>query len=405
MTNRNLSRTLILSLAAIYFISQFYRASLGTLTSNIEQDFFLNPEELGRLGAVFFLAFAFTQVPLGIILDYYNPIKVIVLMLLIVYLGTIIIAFSDSYFSIVFGRFLQGIGCGVCLMGPLVFLSKNVPENKFSKTSGYVMGLGGLGALVATQPFYYLTLEFGWKKSYYITTFFIIFLIICIVCFFFKEIKLNKENKKNLNLHAYFQIILSKNFLYMLPMSFFGYASFAFLLTLWGGEYLEVELEMEKTTISKVLMFMALCWSLGSFFYGLLVNKINNKKNIVIFSALIIIFLLLILLSSTNLSFYYAVLLFGCIGFVGAFTLVVISQYRFLYSSNIIGKVLTTANFFNFLGVFFVQWTTGLIMHLSKTVVSFSYKNSFTLSFIAVVIYLLISIFFYLKIDDKPEYE
>ena len=33
-------------------------ATKGTLTSNLEQEFLLNPEELGRLGGLFFLAFA-----------------------------------------------------------------------------------------------------------------------------------------------------------------------------------------------------------------------------------------------------------------------------------------------------------------------------------------------------------
>ena len=44
----------------------------------------------------FFLSFALVQIPLGILLDKFNPLKIIILMLIIIYLGTIIF-FANSY--------------------------------------------------------------------------------------------------------------------------------------------------------------------------------------------------------------------------------------------------------------------------------------------------------------------
>ena len=45
-------------------------------------------------------------------------------MLLIIYVGTIVLSFANSYELIFLARCLQGVGCGGCLMGPLVFLAK-----------------------------------------------------------------------------------------------------------------------------------------------------------------------------------------------------------------------------------------------------------------------------------------
>ena len=70
------------------------------------------------------------QIPLGIILDKYNPIKVIVVMLFIIYLGTLILSFAKSFELLFFARILQGIGCSVCLMGPLVYLAKKFRKKK-----------------------------------------------------------------------------------------------------------------------------------------------------------------------------------------------------------------------------------------------------------------------------------
>ena len=51
-------------------------------------------------------------------------------MLLIIYIGTIILSFANSYEVSFISKNLQGIGCGACLMGPLVFLAKKL-QKKF----------------------------------------------------------------------------------------------------------------------------------------------------------------------------------------------------------------------------------------------------------------------------------
>ena len=90
-------------LASIYFISQFLRSALGITVLSISEDFELNYEQIGMLGGVF-LSFALIQVPLGIVLDKFNPLKIIILMLIVIYTGTIILAFANSYEQILFAR-------------------------------------------------------------------------------------------------------------------------------------------------------------------------------------------------------------------------------------------------------------------------------------------------------------
>ena len=41
------------------------------------------------------------------------------------------------------------------------------------------MGLGGLGALFAFNPFYHLTVEIGWRDSFFIFSF-----LIALICLF-----------------------------------------------------------------------------------------------------------------------------------------------------------------------------------------------------------------------------
>ena len=391
---------IIILLSSIYFISQFSRASLGVVIIDVAADLNLNSEQIGRLGGVFFLSFALTQVPLGIILDAFNPVKIIIYMMFIIFTGFFLFGVADNFTLLILARILQGVGCGVCLMGPLVVLTKIVKVKDFSLYSGIVMGLGGLGALFATEPFFYIVSQIGWKLAFNYFSFLILFLIF-LLYLFPKEEKLETKSKTNLNFKAFKKILFNKNFLLMLPMSMFGYASAAFILTLWGGRFLSTVHNYTIGSISLNLMFMALFWTIGSFSYGYIEKKINNKKLIISFSSIMMAFLISLLCISIISSKIFFLILFCFLGFFGAFTIILMSHYRVLFEEAIIGKVLTTANLFNFFGVFLTQWLTGVIIFNLNEKYGLPIDSTFSIAFLMIIICLVISTVFYLKTDEK----
>ena len=104
-------------------------------------------------------------------------------------------------------------------------------------------------------------------------------------------------------------------------MSIFGYASFAFLLTLWGSKFLNIKQVISDNDISIILMSMALFWTLGSLFFGYINGKLNIGKRLVTISCLILV-IFLFLLAFVNLKNYFLIItLFSAYGFLGAFTL------------------------------------------------------------------------------------
>ena len=400
MNIKGLYTNIVLILAGVYFISQFLRSALGISILEISQDFNLNYEQIGRLGGVFFLSFALMQIPLGILLDRFNPLKIIFYMVIVIYLGTIILSFSNSFEVAFYARTLQGIGCSVCLMGPLVYLAKTSSSKSFSKLSGVIMGLGGLGSLFAFSPFYKINLLLGWKDSFLAFSF-LILIVLIIMIFLLKDSKVESVFNDNRNdLKSFIRIFTDKNFLYILPMSIFGYASFAFLLTLWGSNYLKLNKSITDNDIANILMFTALFWTLGSLFFGIVNQKISSNKPLVIISAFSIIILLLLLTFLKVSNYYYILIIFCLYGFIGAFTLVVLDHYRKLFDSRILGKVLTSANLFNFGGVFFIQWIVGIVIEFSTERIGISIDKAFSISFILVGLLLFLSILFYFKSDE-----
>ena len=99
-------------------------------------------------------------------------------------------------------------------------------------------------------------------------------------------------------------------------------------------------------------------------------------------------------------NFFFIIIIFSIYGFFGAFTLVVLDHYRRLFGNEIIGKVLTSANLFNFGGVFFIQWITGFIIDYVTENNEFTVSQGFTLSFVIVAIFLALSTLFYVSADE-----
>ena len=56
-----------------YFLSYLYRSTNAVLAPYLNQDLGINAEPLGLITSVYFLSFAFFQLPLGILLDKCKP--------------------------------------------------------------------------------------------------------------------------------------------------------------------------------------------------------------------------------------------------------------------------------------------------------------------------------------------
>src|ERR1041384_3926094 len=63
----------VMTLGALYIVSQFLRNSVGVIAPNLTAELGLAPIELGLLSSIYFFAFASIQIPLGVALDRFGP--------------------------------------------------------------------------------------------------------------------------------------------------------------------------------------------------------------------------------------------------------------------------------------------------------------------------------------------
>ena len=396
---------IMLVLCAGYTVSQFLRTSLGVLSPNLMHDFNINPNNMGLLGGVFFLSFAIFQIPAGILIDKYGPRKVMSSVIIFAVLGSIIFALSNSFYILLIGRVLMGLGCSICLMGSLVLITRWTDSDQFSKLAGIILAVGGIGGLLATTPLSYFSELFGWRLSFWLAAA-VTFCVMLLYYFILEDRKndliLNRSNE-TISLKNLLFILKERNFKFMIPMSLMSYSSLVVILGLWGAPYLKDIHGLDSVERGKILMLMAISWNIGSFVFGRLRSIFGNYKNVVIFGATGVIILLFILSIITEINIIYLYILFCILGFFGAFSVALISHYQVLFDKEYMGRALSTANFFNFGGVFFVQWLTGKIIYLMGGDSTGAPIEAYRLAFLFVAILLLISLCIYFFSNEKKK--
>ncbi len=394
---------IMLVLCAGYTVSQFLRTSIGVLSPNMMNDFNINPNSMGLLGGVFFLSFAIFQIPAGILIDRYGPRKVMSAVIIFGVLGSIIFALSNSFYSLLVGRIFMGLGCSICLMGSLVLITRWSNTDQFSKLAGIILAVGGIGGLLATTPLSYFSELYGWRLSFWlaaVVTFFVMLLYYFVLEDREKGLVTNKTNDSISPKNLLF-VLKERNFKFMIPMSLMSYSSLVVILGLWGAPYLKDIHGLDSIERGKILMLMAISWNIGSFVFGRLRSLFGSYKRVVIFGSLGVIFLLLILSFISNINSIYLHILFCVLGFFGAFSVALISHYQVLFDKEYMGRALSTANFFNFGGVFIIQWLTGKIIFLMGGNSSGAPIEAYRVAFLFVAILLLISLFIYLFSNEK----
>jgi len=135
-----------------YFLSYLFRVVNAVIAPDLASDLTIGPAEIGLLTSTYFIAFAASQLPLGLLLDRLGPRIVEAVLLIFAGTGAALFAVSHSLTGVIAGRALIGFGVSACLMAAFKSYAIWFPPHVLSRVNGFQMASGGLGALAATIP-------------------------------------------------------------------------------------------------------------------------------------------------------------------------------------------------------------------------------------------------------------
>src|SRR5690242_1410417 len=149
-----------------YFLSYCYRTINAVISTELSSSLNLLASHLGLLTAVYFLAFAAMQLPIGIALDRYGARRVQGILLLVAALGAAVFGAAYTLAGLVVGRALIGLGVAAALIAGLKSIRIWFPQDQLPLLNGCFIMLGTMGAVTATIPAELLIGLIGWRALF-----------------------------------------------------------------------------------------------------------------------------------------------------------------------------------------------------------------------------------------------
>lgn len=148
-----------------FFLSMFTRAVANIIKQPVQADLGLSEEMLSlALGTSFFVAFGLMQLPLGVLLDRYDPRRVNAFLFTIAGIGAAIFAGAEDAVTLAIGRALMGLGFAGGMMASLKTYSMWFPVDRLPSLNGVQFAIGVLGAISATKPTAWLLEIYDWRE-------------------------------------------------------------------------------------------------------------------------------------------------------------------------------------------------------------------------------------------------
>jgi len=138
----------------------------AVLAPILAQEFGLSAGQLGLLSSMYFLAFAFTQLPFGVLLDRFGPRRVNAVLLVVAAAGGAWFAQADSATSAILARAVIGVGVSMALMSALTAFALWYPAEKVSTMNSVAFTVGILGAMTVTVPLEMLLRVWSWREAF-----------------------------------------------------------------------------------------------------------------------------------------------------------------------------------------------------------------------------------------------
>lgn len=351
----------------LYLLAYFYRVALAVLAEDISREMNLSPAQLGTLAGAFFYAFAFAQLPLGLLLDRFGGKRTVILTGIITVTGVILFASSHQYALALTGRILIGAGSASVLMGALRVFTNWYDSREFGRISGLIIAVGNIGNLAATAPLAIASTYAGWRNIF-LAIAVVQFLSLALAHYLVDEHPAGRgiavPQSKAEQLQGLRAIISTPSYWLISFSAFSWYACYMAVQGLWGGPYLMEVINLSKPEAGSVLLATSLGFLVGCIFIGDLTERVlgSPKRTMALGQGLLLIFMSLFLGPMEQISRPLLGPVFFLMGLAVSSGVAVYPLIRESFPHRIIGTALTSVNFFVLLGAATVQQIMGTVI-------------------------------------------
>jgi len=158
----------------------FVFQSLPPILTLVVEELKLSHAQAGLLMSLFALPAIFLSIPGGLLSDYYGIRKIGIISLVIMIVGTLLVALSDVFLNIGLGRLLSGVGAVTLSIVASQLLSQWFVGREIGTAMGIHNTAMPVGTIICLSTFGMLGENLGWRVPIFITT---IISTMCLIVF------------------------------------------------------------------------------------------------------------------------------------------------------------------------------------------------------------------------------
>lgn len=367
---------LFIPFALGYLLSVLFRTVNAVLAPDFIKEFGLTTADLGLMTSTYALAFAITQIPLGIALDRFGSRRTLSVLLLSAAAGATLFANAQGLEHLMIGRFLIGVGVSGCLMAAFKAYNDWIPKERLPLINSFQTFAGGLGGIIATQPVHFTLNFMDWRGIFVVLA---VLTVANAVLIFTAVPKKEQEGHKDeavlTQLAGTFQVAKSVNFWRIIPIATCVQATYIGLDGLWLGPWLKDVAGYEASSVPSLLLLCTAFLCVGYLSNGVIADflrKFGIRAEMVCVVGM----------TGFTLSIGTIALMGGNIGVTGWIILNIFGPFCLLtypilsamFDGKYAGRVITLYNLAVFLLTFFIQWLMGVVIDIWPPLASGAYN-------------------------------
>lgn len=354
-----------------YALSYGLRTISAVLAPELERDLGLSAAELGFLASAYFLSFALMQVPIGLLLDRQNPVRLERTLLLVALLGCLISALSTSFWSLWVGRSMIGIGVSACLMAAYKAFRLEFSPRLQAPLASVMLVLGSAGALASTLPVNWLLIALPWNG-----VFGLLAVLFGLAWWMLRPLQTHFDRAEHRALRtqegltrsatALLQIVSNRAFGRLIPYAVLSYGGFLALHGLWLGPWLTQVEGASASQAASGLFWLTAVIMIGHLGWAALTRLAAESGFTLdqLMQAGLAAFALLSLLA--GVSFWGSPMVGWSLAFLAAgSTTLGYSLVALSFPIELSARATTAFNFLVFAGAFVMQWGMGIVVDLA----------------------------------------
>jgi sugar phosphate permease len=284
-------------LAAIFFFYKYLlQVSPSVMSEELMRSFHATGAELGNLAACFFYSYLIMQIPVGILLDRFNPKYITTFAIALSALGTYLFSMTNDIHYAYMTRWLMGLGASFAAVSCFKMVTIWFPPKRFALMAGLSMTAAMCGAIGGQLPLSLLVKHFQWQlamKYIAIPGFALAFLFLLVV----KNKDSDKQVRENLSFKQQILTVFSSKQTWIL--SFYSGLAFAPVSVfggLWGVSFLKQTYHLNSAVAASAISFIFIGFAIGSPLSGWLSDYMQRRKPLMIIGTSLAILTLCLVL-------------------------------------------------------------------------------------------------------------